>query len=296
MQLRNPGAMSEPLTKRKPYQTSEPRNKRNPFSRSEPATRSAGVHPRLEKLSNSMPALVDAALAIEKLRVASEVRQSHLARQGKSDTETNELHRRLVDLENYVDDRVAALLKTHPAYPWFSRVKGVGEENISKVIGLLDIEKADTISSLWKFAGFAPVDGKAEKRQKGVKLHYNSPLRSMCWRLANSLLRTRGKFYEYYLKEKDKYQQRFQNEGRHIVPVTQLPKKDGKRYEPADMIAKGHLHNMALRKMIKLFLSLLWVVWREAEGLSTRAPYPVEYLGHDHMIEPEELCDEPEPL
>ncbi len=244
-----------------------------------------------ERISIPIPTLVDAALVIEKLRVASEVRQSHLARQGKSDTETNELHRRLVDLESYVDDRVAALLKAHPAYPWFSRVKGVGRENIGKVIGLIDIEKADTISSLWKFAGFAPVDGKAEKKQKGAKLHYNAQLRSMCWRLASSLLRARGKFYEYYLKEKDKYQQRFQGEGRHIVPATQLPKEDGKRYEPADMIAEGHVHNMALRKMIKLFLALLWLSWREAGELPTREPYPVEYLGHEHPITPGEMCD-----
>lgn len=244
-----------------------------------------------ERTPYSIPTLVDAALIIEKLRVASEVRQSHLARQGKKDIETDDLHQRLLDLESYVDDRVAALLKAHPAYPWFSRVKGVGKENIGKVIGLIDIEKADTISSLWKFAGFAPVNGKAEKRQKGVKLHYNAQLRSMCWRLASSLLRTKGKFYEYYLKEKDKYQQRFQGEGKHIVPATQLPKEEGKKYEPADMIAEGHVHNMALRKMIKLFLALLWLSWREAEGLPTRNPYPVEYLGHKHPITPEEMCD-----
>jgi len=239
----------------------------------------------------SIPTLVDAALVIEKLRVSSEVRRSHLARQGKKDTETDELHDRLVTLEEYVDGRIAELIKAHPAYPWFSRVKGVGRENIAKVIGLIDIEKADTISSLWKFAGFAPVDGKAEKRQKGAKLHYNAQLRSMCWRLASSLLRTGGKFYEYYLKEKDKYQHRFRDESRLIVPATQLPKKDGKRYEPEYMISAGHVHNMALRKMIKLFLALLWLSWREGEGLPTREPYPVEYLGHEHPITPEEMCD-----
>jgi len=244
-----------------------------------------------ERISIPMPALVDAALVIEKLRVASEVRQSHLARQGRKDIETEELHQRLLDLESYVDDRLAALLEAHPAYPWFSRVKGVGRENIGKVIGLIDIEKAATISSLWKFAGFAPVDGKSEKRQKGTKLHYNAQLRSMCWRLAGSLLRARGKFYDYYLAEKGKYQQRFRDEDRQIVPVTRLPKKDGKRYETEDMISEGHVHNMALRKMVKLFLALLWLSWREALGLPTRDPYPVEYLGHEHVITPEEMCD-----
>ena len=57
-----------------------------------------------------LPTLVDAALTIERLRVASEVRQSHLARQGKQDPETDELHRRIKDLEDFVDGRVAHLI------------------------------------------------------------------------------------------------------------------------------------------------------------------------------------------
>ena len=49
----------------------------------------------------TLSTMVDAALTIERLRVASEVRQSHLTRQGKQDPETDELHRRLKDLEDY---------------------------------------------------------------------------------------------------------------------------------------------------------------------------------------------------
>ncbi|GAI59269.1 unnamed protein product, partial [marine sediment metagenome] len=82
----------------------------------------------------SLTHMVDAAVAVEKLRVASEVRQSHFALKGKQDPETDELHRRLKDLEEFVDGRVADLIRGHPAYPWFSRVKGVGNENIGKVV------------------------------------------------------------------------------------------------------------------------------------------------------------------
>jgi len=46
-----------------------------------------------------------------------------------------------------------------------------------------------------------------------------------------------------------------------------------------------------VRKMIKRFLVLLWAYWREAEGLPTRVPYPQEYLGHDHMVVPGDMCD-----
>ena len=151
--------------------------------------------------TKTLTTLVSAALAIEKLRVASEIRQTHLTRQEKRDPETDELHRRLKDLEDFVDGRVGYLIQSHPAYPWFSEVKGVGRENIAKVVALIDIQKANTISSLWKFAGLSVENGVAPKRRKGGgKLEFNSQLRSMCWRLGLSLLRARGKFYNYYLK------------------------------------------------------------------------------------------------
>lgn len=240
-----------------------------------------------------LPSLVDAALTIEKLRVAAEVRQSHLIRQGKQDPETEELHRRIKDLEDFVDSRVAHLIQGHPAYPWFSKVKGIGEENIGKVVGLIDIERAEHVSSLWKFAGFSVEDGIAPQRRKGGgKLEYNSQLRSMCWRLGSSLLRVKGKFYKYYLKEKDKYYQRYENKGVSIVPATSLPKnKEGKRYEDNNMISEGHVHNQALRKTIKLFLACLWLVWREEESLPLTNPYAIDVLGHNSLIEPWEMTD-----
>ncbi len=236
--------------------------------------------------------LVNAVLAIEKLRVAAQVRQTHLAKQSRSDAETDELLKRIRGLEDYADERVAHLIQNHPAYPWFSRVKGVGRENIGKVIGLIDIEKANTISALWKFAGYAVENGKAPKRKKdGGKLSYNSRLRSMCWRLGGSLMKASGKFYDCYSKEKDKYVQKCLSNGIKIVPASQLPKNNGKRYEPEGVISEGHIHNYALRKMIKLFLACLWLVWREVVELPTRAPYSHEYQGHTTMISPEDMTD-----
>ncbi len=239
--------------------------------------------------------LINAVLAIEKLRVAAQVRQTHLKLRGRQDVETDELLVRIKDLEDYADGRVAKMIQSHPAYPWFSRVKGVGRENIGKVVGLVDIHKANTISALWQFAGYGVSDGKAPKKVKnGGKLKYNSKLRSMCWRLGTSLMKGSGKFYEFYCAEKAKYMQRYAQQGVKVVPANKLPQKDGKFYEPEGIISEGHVHNQALRKMIKLFLACLWLVWREAEGLPTRAPYSAEYQGHTHIISPWEMTDREE--
>ena len=286
-----------------------------------------------EKPKNQLRALVEAQLVIEKLRVQSQVRISHLKRRNRSDVETEKLHERIVELEEYVDGTVARLIIAHPAYPWFSRVKGVGKENIGKVVGLIEafdhyyeqgdsmipgfvnreleiytvmegdkaiekegiwvkgIERLPTISALWKYTGFDVWNGAAPIRVKGSLTTYNSRLRSMCWRLGSSLLRAQGKFYNYYLNEKDKEAKRQINKGVEIVPAASLPKKGSKRYETKQFISEGHVHNRAMRKMIKLFLACLWLVWREAEGLPTTSPYAIGQLGHHSFISPEDMAD-----
>ena len=199
------------------------------------------------------------------------------------------------------------MLGTHPAYPWFSRVKGIGKENIGKVIGLIDIKKADTISSLWSFAGRAPKDGKAPKRTKGEKLTFNIQLKSMTWRLGTSLLRAKGKFYNYYLEVKEKESRKFRviptPKGRFCPECLIEVKAKATRYcpqcgcqlslkvEPEGVLFEGHLHNRALNKMIKLFLACLWLVWREAEGLPITKPYAIDILGHNSFIDPWEMVD-----
>lgn len=277
----------------------------------------------MNETSKTFPALVDTALAIEKRRVALQTRSTHLAKQGRVDEDADDVLQKVQELEDYVDNKVANLLKQHSAYHWFSLVKGVGNENIAKVVGLIDIEKAPTVSSLWKFAGFHVENGKAPRPTPGQKLPYNSKLRTMCWRLGSSLNRAgirqkcskcknlygstheecpkcgntesstvaTSKFSEYYLQEKAKYTNRFKSEGYTIVPADKLPKVSGKKTETGDFISDGHIHNMAVRKMIKMFLSMLWVTWREAEGLPTNEPYSVAIQGHSHIRTPDEWTD-----
>ncbi len=264
--------------------------------------------------------LVDIQLELEKLRVASEVRQSHLKLNDNYDIQTQEVINRLVGLETWLDATIGDLLEDHPAYHWFSRVKGIGRENIAKVIGLIDISKANTISSLRKFAGYAPVNGHAMKRIKGQKLEYNSQLRSMCWRVGVSLMKAGGCFYHYYLKEKEKYVARYTNQGYKILAtpagkwmcencgaswktkkeVTECCPKQAiiqkVKEEPEGIIYQGHLHNQALRKMIQLFLACLWLEWRKGEGLPISTHYVIDKLGHDSFISPEEMTDRKEEI
>ena len=286
-------------------------------------------------MSDTLTVMVDVSLTVEKTRVAAQVRQSHLALQGRTDIETEALIAKVQELEDYVDGRVAVLVKDHPAYPWFSRVKGVGGENIGKVVGPLrvkpergfrkdpdgeglvevDLPFAASISAVWKFCGYAPENGVSAHREEGKTLSYNSQLRSMCWRLEGSLIKAGGCFYDYYKQQKERYLATYAAQGIKVIPSpltkwfcsncgTAAKLKSGlnkccdkptptvkKREEPAGVKWLGHVDNMAKRKMIKLFLSCLWLTWRAAEGLPVTTPYAIGVLGHDTFIDPWKMVD-----
>ena len=48
----------------------------------------------------------------------------------------------------------------------------------------------------------------------------------------------------------------------------------------------GHLHKMAKRKMVKVLLAHIWLVWRTMEGLPTESPWIIGREGHSHIIPP----------
>lgn len=268
----------------------------------------------------------DACLNVERRRVACQVRLNHLAKRQQTDPFTAELLRRYEEEEQFADGVLENLTALHPAYDWFSKIKGIGKENIGKPLGKMDVHKAPHISSFWKFCGFHVVDGHAPKPIKGKKLDFVKELRTLWWRVGTSLMKAgirhkcvgcnemissqemqKGQcpncsnsdfinigiswFGAFYLERKKEYYQRYINKGWQIVKSEDLPTKDGKKHEPEGVISEGHIHQMAMRKMIKRFLAGLWLVWRKAEGLPLSNPYVIDKLGHQHMDDPWDMID-----
>jgi len=229
---------------------------------------------------------------IQKARVAAQVRETHLEKNNKSCDLTKEVLSKAMKFEEWLNEQIKDYVKAHPAYDWFSRVKGIGHLNIGKVLSLIDIERATTVSKLWRYAGVAVIDGKAERQQKGHKLHYNKMLKSMCWRLAKSLIRAKGEYYEFYKEQKIAYKKRFLAEGKEVISAAHLPRnKKGLKAETDEFFALGHLDTMAMRKMIKLFLSHLWLKWRQAERLPITAPYAHAIKNHTDYRTPEAFVE-----
>jgi len=223
-------------------------------------------HPRLR-------ILYETYLDYQKLRVSVENRLRAYERFNLLEPEQawklRELCGELRRGEAEIAKLMAEELRGHPAWEgWLSSVKGVGPVMAAGLIALVDdISKAKTISSLWRYAGLAPGQG----RGRGRAVDYNPKLKGHVWRLAMQLLKARGRFERLY--------RRFREE------------EERKEFESPMGARALHVHLRALRRMIKVFLGCFWLAWRRAEGLPVSKPYAVERLGHPTLYAPEEFME-----
>ena len=160
------------------------------------------------------------------------------------------------------------------------KIKGIGDilsANLIKEFG--DCSKYDTVSKLWAHSGNGVVDGVAPKRKKGENLSFSPRLRTLTWKLSDSLMKqNKGVYRDVYNKEKDR-----QLSITYVTGV--LEDKYGKPYKNGDTaISLGHAHNRALRKMRKIFLDHYWCASRELNGLPTEKNYVEGVLDHTHVI------------
>jgi hypothetical protein len=120
----------------------------------------------------------------------------------------------------------------------------------------------------------------AQRRIKGSIIDYNPKMKKLCRNLALSLIQYNefyGDMYNGYLEQ---YNLRTNlldgiNTAKYKAPVL-------------EKIRASKATKMARRKMVKIFLSHLWVTWRKMEGLRVTKPYIFEVGGHSNYIEPPE--------
>lgn len=175
------------------------------------------------------------------------------------------------------------------------------------------IERLTTPSKLVAYAGYKP----DSKRTTGQRVNFNTELKTILYRLSvYGFMMKRNRYYDFYAVYKQEKTGRLQAQGVKILPTPKgrfcpscreeqkVPRttlycpvcntKLGSKEEPPGVIWEGHLDMMGRRRMIKLFLTHLWVIWRDACGLPTRMPYPMEYLvGHTDYIDSWQMCDLP---
>lgn len=161
-----------------------------------------------------------------------------------------------------------------PIWDWLISIRGIGDGLAAQLLALIDdIGKFETVSKLWRFSGYAVIDGKREYAKAGATRPWNGKLKSTVYLCGESFVKHQSPIYvPIYYAEKER-QRRL-----HPEPVSNG--NGGKKY------TDGHINMMAYRKINKIFLQHLWVNWRTFENLSVTKPYAQDILGHTNYIEP----------
>lgn len=174
-----------------------------------------------------------------------------------------------------------------PIWQWLTSIRGMGEGGLAAQLlaQIDDVGSFETISKLWMFAGYGLRDGQVVRNAKGEKSRYNRNLKSLVYLVADQFIKQQTAPYaEMYYEEKHKQRANHpvamcRNEG---IPWSECQHKKEHKQEFND----GHVHARAMRKIGKVFLSHLWLKWRESEGLPVSEPYVQTILRHSNIVEP----------
>jgi uncharacterized protein YqgV (UPF0045/DUF77 family) len=206
-----------------------------------------------------------------------------LKERGRWSEWTEIFYRRHKEYEERLKEIITKAVEDWPVWQnWLKYVRGIDVLLAAQIKGGLEMALAPgetlgthfkTPSQLRQYAGLGDVA--KSKRVKGEKLHCNLRLKSvLLGRVATCLLMqvdrktgAPGGYRKLYLKFKEEIIKKYEARGIKIVPASQLPEKDGKKFEPPGVISEGHIHRQAVRKMMQVFGTHLWEILRKAEGL-----------------------------
>lgn len=220
---------------------------------------------------------------VEKNRISVTNHLSAIKKRGGEDKLAEDVLPLLLKAEDLIEGSMRRQIARHRVWlEWGQYVKGCGLMTLSAIMSRVNINQInkegkpsmETLSSMWAHFGFAP----GQRRTKGEKVTYDAVGRSWCWRMGASLVRQSGRFKAVYDERKEYEIACAEAHGMKIVPAVK-----GKTPK-ANEITQLHIHNRALRYMIKVFLACLYLKWREVEGLPVRCPYIEEHPGSDGLI------------
>jgi len=265
-------------------------------------------------VNHVLRALVDTRQQIQKARVQFGSRVFALEKGSDADSLTGQQlmlrgwRDTFLALEQALDNDIADIVEEEPIYPSLSAVKGIAQGLAAKLVAMIDIERAETASALWQYAGYgqsrywigadgSPVamkegwrwmkkKGTEEKErtwvvadpEPGWTLEWRTdrPLAGWCLPYNKRLKTTCYLVASSFLKCGSPY--------RNIYD-------EARQYYAANRPdwSKLHQHRAAMRKCIKIFLCHLWLRWRMIEGLPISEPYVHNILGHAKLYTPEEF-------
>ena len=198
-------------------------------------------------------------------------------------------------LEKEIQKVLTYYVKSKDVGRWLIHNVGIAGVLASGLLAHIDINKAPTVGHIWNYAGLNPSPDREWK--KGQKRPHNAQLKTLCYKIGESFVKVsnhKDSFYGAEYKKRKQFEIDRNEQGYYKDHASnQLKKKNyGKTTDAYKCYSQGklppaHIHAIAKRWVVKLFLSHFHAIWYEHEfGQKAPVPYAIAHLGHAHLIEP----------
>lgn len=173
---------------------------------------------------------------------------------------------------------------------WALEQYGIGPVLAAGLLAHIDITKAPTAGSVWRYAGLDPT----QTWEKGQKRPFNAELKTLCWKIGQSFMKFSGKEDCFYgqLYKQDKARRIEKNNAGDYADFAKsiLDKKNFKVNQTRAKLETGKLSDaqidaQARRFAVKIFLSHYHAVAYQAHhGTPAPRPYIIAHGDHVHEI------------
>jgi hypothetical protein len=241
--------------------------------------------------------LVKAYYRIQDVRIAIAAQSRELAKSGDSNELTDHIANNMKYMELALIDPFTRFSNTYVPGRWAISQFGIGPVITAGLLSNIDISKAPTAGSIWRFAGMDPT----VSWNKGQKRPWNADLKVLVWKIGQSFMKFSNYDKCFYgkLYKQDKQRRIELNESGAYAESAKriLESKNWRANKSRDTLDSGMLppaqiDAQARRFAAKIFLSHFHTVWYEdyhtqLQGKPVRAPrpYAISHGGHAHMIE-----------
>lgn len=185
-----------------------------------------------------------------------------------SSPEVKVIHDLLKDAKNIEHQVILKLngkMRKHPLWvTWAVNQKGIGEKTFARLLHTIEDpywnglhNRPRSVSELWSYCGYAPVDGVATRKTRGQKVTWSPEAKMRTRLLAESCLKQQDYYADVYYEAREKY-----TNSVHPAACARCgPEK--KPALPGSPLSDGHKHARALRIVSKEILKDLWVAAKD---------------------------------
>lgn len=239
---------------------------------------------------NSARKIVAAYYTLQEERMAFAAQTRELQKQNSPHELTALLYDGMHRMEKALKLPLEQFARSSVVGSWAINQYGIGPVLSAGLMAHIDISRAPTAGSVWRYAGLDPT----MKWEKGQKRPYNAELKTLCWKIGQSFMKFSNKDQCFYgqLYKQDKARRTEKNLAGDYAEFAKsiLDSKNFRANQTRSKLESGILSDaqidaQARRFAVKIFLSHYHAVaYQEFHNEPAPRPYIIAHGDHVHEI------------